>query len=238
MSRSRYWAVIPAAGTGSRVGADIPKQYLSLCGRTVLEHTLSRICSHPEVESVVVVITRGDKYWPQLDFSTHPKVCCADGGNERVYSVLNGLDVIARTAEQTDWVLVHDAARPCIRVADINRLMSEAGKDPVGGLLALPVRDTLKRSDVTGSSEATVDRTGLWQALTPQMFRLGELRNAIQSALNRGLLVTDEAQAMELSGLHPKLVQGSPDNIKITLQADLKLAELYLRAQLEEPLCA
>jgi 2-C-methyl-D-erythritol 4-phosphate cytidylyltransferase len=237
MSRVRYWAVIPAAGTGSRIGTEIPKQYLSLCGRTVLEHTLLRFCNHPDIEGVVVAIARDDMHWQQLDISNHPKVHRADGGSERVHSVLNGLDVLAAIATETDWVLVHDAARPCIRAADINRLISEAGQHVVGGLLAWPVRDTLKRSDTAGDSEATIDRTALWHALTPQMFRLAELRHAIQEALRRGLLVTDEAQAMELGGLHPRLVAGAPDNIKITLHADLTLAELYLQAQSEEELC-
>lgn len=238
MSRGRIWAVIPAAGTGSRMGADIPKQYLQLCGYTVLEHTLQRFCDHPDIEGVVVAIAQDDEHWPTLGCSSHPAILRAVGGHERVHSVLNGLDLLLDTsASEHDWVLVHDAARPCVRPADISRLIDEVSQHAVGGLLAWPVRDTLKRADDTGDVQVTVDRSGLWHALTPQMFRLGELSCAIRSALERGQVVTDEAQAMELSNRKPKLVQGSPDNIKITLGADMAMAELYIKAQSEQTSC-
>lgn len=238
MNSGRFWAVIPAAGTGSRFGGDIPKQYLSVCDKPVLEHTLQRFCDHPRIEGLAVAIAPDDQYWPGLELSAHPKICRADGGRERVHSVLNGLaTLLASGAGKNDWVLVHDAARPCVRLSDISRLIDAARQHMVGGLLAWPVRDTLKRSNDVGDAEDTVDRTGLWHALTPQMFRLAELRDAIEEALNQGVLVTDEAQAMELQGKYPSLVQGSPDNIKITLSADLDLAELFLKAQSEEQLC-
>lgn len=228
---SKYWAVIPAAGIGSRMGAEVPKQYLQIKGKTILEHTLARFCQHPRIEGVVVARAADDKYWPALEVVSHPKVMQTLGGRERCHSVLNGLAYLQNRAQPDDWVLVHDAARPCIRAEDIERLMSELSHHPVGGILALPVRDTMKRGDAGNEIIETVDRQGLWHALTPQMFRLGTLNNALQEAIVNNRLVTDEAQAMELAGLRPKLVQGHPDNIKVTHKLDLSLAELYLSQQ-------
>ena len=150
------------------------------------------------------------------------------GGAERCHSVLNGLEALRQHADLTDWVLVHDAARPCLAVADLDRLMNELADDPVGGLLAAPVRDTLKQADSAGRVATTVDRSRLWHALTPQMFRLGRLRDALNAALARGLLVTDEAGAMEAAGFAPRLIEGRADNVKITRPEDLALAEFYL----------
>jgi len=238
MPAPRFWAVIPAAGIGSRMAAGIPKQYLSIRGYTVLEHTLSRFCRHSLISGVVAAIAVDDHRWPQLGISAHAKIRRADGGRERVHSVLNGLRALEREAEADDWVLVHDAARPCIRGSDISTLIEKMREHPVGGLLGWPVRDTIKRVGEAEEVLETVDRTGLWHALTPQMFRLGEIKAALEQALAGDMLVTDEAQAMELAGRRPKFIKGAPDNMKITLKSDLELAEIYIRAQETDTACA
>jgi len=225
----QYWVIVPAAGVGSRMGADRPKQYLPLLGKTVLEHTLTRLSALPMISAVVVCVAASDPYWPSL--SVPAQVRWVDGGAERCHSVLNGLRSLAAQAQEEDWVLVHDAARPCVRSADIKRLIDSLQQHPVGGLLAMPVRDTLKRADAQQQVSATVERNGLWHALTPQMFRYGALRDALEQALAAGTLVTDEAQALELCGAKPLLVAGHADNIKITHPQDLVLAERYLSQQ-------
>lgn len=237
MSASRFWAVIPAAGIGSRMSAAIPKQYLSVCGHTVLEHTLSRFCNHPLISGVVAVIARDDHRWAQFGIANHARIRRAEGGAERMHSVLNGISLLEHEAATDDWVLVHDAARPCIRPADISRLIEKLQNHPVGGLLGWPVRDTMKRVDENDEVLETIDRTGLWHALTPQMFRLGELRDALEQALREGRVVTDEAQAIEMTGRKPGFIKGAPDNIKITLNTDLEMAEIYIRAQETESIC-
>lgn len=223
------WAVIPAAGAGRRMGADVPKQYLTLHGRTVIEHTVSRLADHPRIAGVVVVLSAGDPYWRHT--TTAVPVHTAEGGSERCHSVLNGLERLAGMAAPHDWVLVHDAARPCLRGEDIDRLFTELADHPVGGLLGLPVADTMKRTDAGGNVLETVSRDNLWRALTPQMFRYAALREALNGALAAGELVTDEAAAMEHAGHRPKMVEGHGDNIKITRPGDLPLAELFLQQQ-------
>ncbi|MCG3200506.1 MAG: 2-C-methyl-D-erythritol 4-phosphate cytidylyltransferase [Gammaproteobacteria bacterium] len=232
-----YWAVIPAAGAGTRMAAEIPKQYLSLRGRTIIEHTLERFLSHPRIAGIVVSVAAGDPVWPTLPVAGRPRILRADGGAERCHSVLNALKVLVSAGHGGDWGLVHDAARPCVRTADIDMMIDALSDDPVGGILAVPVRDTMKRAGGTQRITATVERSGLWRALTPQMFRVGPLATAIERALDSGVSVTDEAQAMELIGQAPRLVEGHADNIKITRPQDLELAELYLRHQ-EEARCA
>ena len=231
LSGLRYWAVIPAAGVGTRMQEDVPKQYLSINHKTILEHTLERFCSHPKIEGVVVAISGNDDIWQTLGISSQPKITVVEGGVERCHSVLNGLRALSDQASSNDWVLVHDAARPCLRIEDINRLIDTLEGHDVGGLLGLPVRDTMKRADTTGAIQETVDRECLWHALTPQMFHLGALIDALENALSNNLIVTDEAQAIELYGLQPVLVEGHPDNIKITRNNDLALAELFLSQQ-------
>jgi 2-C-methyl-D-erythritol 4-phosphate cytidylyltransferase len=229
-----YWAVIPAAGLGSRMGANLPKQYLSLRGKTVIEHTLERFCQHPRIKGVMVAIARGDRYWHKLPLKSADKLRVVFGGEQRCHSVVAALRYLAELAAPEDWVLVHDAARPCLRKKDLDQLITTLCVHPVGGLLGRPVRDTMKRADAEGRVTETVDRQGLWHALTPQMFRLQPLTEAIERALAGGRLVTDEAQAMELAGHSPGLVEGHADNIKITHPEDLALAELYLRWQEEK----
>lgn len=228
---SGCWAVVPAAGVGRRMGGDVPKQYLSLQGKAVIEHAVERLAEHPRISGVVVVLSSNDRWWSSLGSAQRGGVLRAQGGAERCHSVLNGLKALAGRAHGGDWVLVHDAVRPCVRTADIDRLILEAGRHPVGGLLGLPVRDTMKRTGPEGDVRETVEREGLWHALTPQMFRLDALTEAIEHTLARGAVVTDEAQAMELTGAHPRMVEGHPDNIKITRREDLALAELYLASQ-------
>ncbi|MCK5876237.1 MAG: 2-C-methyl-D-erythritol 4-phosphate cytidylyltransferase [Candidatus Marithrix sp.] len=228
---TKNWVIIPAAGIGSRMGSECPKQYLQLQGKTILQHTLERF-NLANIAGIVVCIAEHDTYWDELTFPM--QVIRANGGKERCHSVLNGLQVLQQYAQPDDWVLVHDAARPCIRQTDIENLITKLVAHPVGGLLGLPVRDTMKRSDAKSEIVATVEREKLWHALTPQMFRLELLFNALQAVLSNNELVTDEAQAVEKQGLKPLLVTGHADNIKITHPQDLVLAELYLREQKSE----
>ncbi|MDM8547333.1 2-C-methyl-D-erythritol 4-phosphate cytidylyltransferase [Candidatus Venteria ishoeyi] len=229
MKQPRYWAVVPAAGIGKRMGADRPKQYLPLLEQPVIAHTLARLCAVEKITQVVVAVAPGDPWWSKL--SLPEKVHAVDGGAERCFSVLNALDALQERAAADDWVLVHDAARPCIRHADIEHLINRLADHPVGGLLAMPVRDTMKRGDAENQVTATVNRENLWHALTPQMFRFAALRHALSHALDNQQLVTDEAQAMELVQATPVLVQGHSDNLKITHPQDLPLAAWYLSQQ-------
>ncbi len=228
---NRIWTVIPAAGIGSRMGADTPKQYLKIRDKCILEHTLEKFCFHPRIDGVVVVLTENDPYWPLLSLNTHDKIMCAKGGAERCHSVLSGLQHLSEMADADDWVLVHDAARPCVRIEDIDKLLDMLSDNTNGGILAVPVRDTMKRANKSNHVSETVDRKGLWHALTPQMFRLTDITAAIENALNKDLLVTDEAQAMELNDVVPILVEGHSDNIKVTHPQDLMLAELFISQQ-------
>lgn len=226
----KYWAVVPAAGIGARMAADRPKQYLPLAGKTVIEHSLDRLLSHPLIAGAVVVISSGDEYWPDLNYSHKKTVQLAPGGKERCDSVLNALQVLQQTASENDWVLVHDAARPCVRTEDIDALIQQCKEHTVGGILAVPVKDTIKQSVGSGSSNnisTTVDRSLLWHAQTPQMFCLDMLRDALSQALADGASITDEASALEWAGHAPLLVEGHGDNIKITCPEDLPLAEFY-----------
>ncbi len=222
------WAVVPAAGIGRRMGGDLPKQYLPLAGRTVLEHSLAALLDCPRIAGVVVVTAAADPYWARVRGRLPGPVIQAEGGAERCHSVRNGLAALAGWAEAEHWVLVHDAARPCLRPENIDRLMDELAHDPVGGLLAAPALDTMKRSDADGRVTATVDRVGLWHAQTPQMFRYELLVQALDAALAAGRLVTDEAAALEAAGHAPRLVEGHSDNFKITRPGDLALAEFHL----------
>ncbi len=222
----RLFAIVPAAGAGTRFGGETPKQYLPLLGFSLIHHTLLALCRFPEIERVVVVLSPGDAYWARHDWrALGPKletVYC--GGATRAESVRNGLAALATAAQDDDWALVHDAARPCLSQDMLRSLVEELDGDPVGGLLAVPVADTLKRSDADGRVEATVPRDGLWQAQTPQMFRYGLLRDALAAHPD----VTDEAGAVEAAGHCPKLVRADATNFKVTYPADLALAEQVL----------
>ena len=231
MSTSKYWAVVPAAGVGKRMESAIPKQYLSLAGRPVIDHTLQRLLGHPSIEGVYVAVGKADDWWPDMLYARHSDVVRIDGGSERCYSVLNALKALSLQADANDWVLVHDAARPCLRAEDISRLIESAVQHQDGCLLGMPVRDTMKRSDADQLINETVDRDNLWHAFTPQMFRLGHLLEALQGAIDANYLVTDEASAIEWAGQKPMMVEGHADNIKITRPEDLALAEYYLSQQ-------
>lgn len=228
----RFWVVIPAAGVGRRMRSDIPKQYLPLAGRSVLSHSLQRMSQHPAIAEIVVVLAGDDPYWPQqqMQWVSRP-VTTVIGGKERSDSVMCGLQALAGRASDYDWILVHDAARPCVRVEDIQQLIETCSTDEHGGLLAMPVRDTMKRADDDARVSKTVSREHLWHALTPQMFRYRDLVQALEQAQQRGVVVTDEAMAMELFGRQPRLVEGHSDNIKITRPEDLALAAFYLQSQ-------
>ena len=217
---------MPAAGVGRRFGAERPKQYAPLCGRTVIEWALQPCLTDPRCSGAVVALAGDDPYWTAIAL---PTVLVAPGGQERSHSVRNGLMALADRAGRDDWVLVHDAARPCLPREDLDRLLVELAIHPVGGLLATPAADTLKRSDASREVQQTVDRAGLWRALTPQMFRYGRLCEALDRAHAAGRVPTDEAQAVEWLGDRPKLVEGAATNLKITSAADLAIAAALLK---------
>ena len=218
-----FWAVIPAAGVGARMRADRPKQYLRLGERTVLEHTLDCFLGHPTLKGLVLCLAEDDPYWPGLACASDLRIERAAGGCERADSVLNGLlHLLTLGAHEDDWVLVHDAARPNLSRDDLNLLLGELAEDPVGGLLAVPARDTLKRVGKDGRVRETIDRSVIWQAYTPQMFRLGQLHRSLADALVSHANITDEASALEWAGHAPRLIEGRADNLKITRPEDLE----------------
>ena len=236
---NKIWLLVPAAGVGSRMQADRPKQYLSLLGQPIIQHTLERLQQALPQAKIVLCLNPDDPYWPEYcdQISGHQAFIFAEGGKERCDTVLNGLAAIAEQADDNDWVLVHDVARPCVRAEDIQKLVNELSDDEVGGILALPVADTMKRAEPVSDDNnlsrisETVDRNRLWHALTPQMFRYGLLRQSLNQALEQGAVVTDEASAIEWAGYQPALVAGQRDNIKVTHPDDLYFAELFLTAQ-------
>ncbi|QEY58477.1 2-C-methyl-D-erythritol 4-phosphate cytidylyltransferase [Pseudomonas sp. C27(2019)] len=224
MSLPSFWLVIPAAGIGSRMQAACPKQYLSVAGKTILERTLECFLEHPSVQGIVLALAEHDRWWPQLSLAVHPRISTVVGGAERADSVLNALLALpGRGAKADDWVLVHDAARPLLTREDLDRLLTRLAADPVGGLLAVPARDTLKHVSADGCVLKTIDRSVIWHALTPQMFRLGLLQHALAAALQAQVAVTDESSAMEWAGFTPRVVEGLASNIKITCPEDLLL---------------
>ena len=222
-----FFGLIPAAGVGARMGAERPKQYLSLAGRPVIEHAIRALLAAVEIETVFVVLSADDAYFCDIDWGDAgdriaPLYC---GGATRRDSVLNGLVAASSLLQPDDWVLVHDAARPCLGSMELSRLIAKVAADDVGGLLAVPVADTLKRIDASGRVAATLSREGLWQAQTPQMFR----HSLLLEALSKAGQVTDEASAVEQRGLKPLLVEGSRNNLKLTYPADMALAESLLK---------
>jgi len=225
------WAIVPAAGIGSRMASadsnSPPKQYRELLGKTVLAHSLQRLLAVAEIEHIFVALHAADQYWPQSDEALHSRISSVPGGAERMHSVLSALRAIS-TAQADDWVLVHDAVRPCVDPADIERLISELAEHPVGGLLAAAMDNTVKKADAGFNVTETIDRNSLFNALTPQMFRYELLLNALENCAENGWPVTDEASALEMNAAVPKLVIGSKLNIKITHETDLALAEKLL----------
>ena len=246
MKNLRFNVVLPAAGIGARVGADIPKQYLKLKGKTIIEHTIDALVSHPHIGKVIVVLSTEDTYFAALTSAYGDAVETTTGGKQRVDSVLAGLLHLASQAADhplsctpSQWVLVHDAARPCVTHAEIDSLLAAYLKTD-GAILALPCSDTLKMTDVDGQStnvvQRTLDRSLIWQAQTPQFFPLFSLINAIRLAPNKDI-ITDEASAIEGAGGQVTLVEGLSSNIKITRQSDLALAEYYLANNIRRQLC-
>ncbi len=227
-SSDALWIVIPAAGAARRIPNSLPKQYLQIAGRTVLEWTVEIFLRRGDVAGVVVVIAPDDGEWEKLSVASHARVSMAIGGVERAHSVHNGLQALDGSAKARDWVLVHDAARPCLASGDLQSLIDTLRDDEVGGILATPLSDTLKESDTQGRVKRTLPREQLWRALTPQMFRFDVLHRALQRAIDAGEGITDEASAVEALGLPVRLIKGRADNLKITLPEDLDLAQAIL----------
>ncbi|VEA62872.1 2-C-methyl-D-erythritol 4-phosphate cytidylyltransferase [Serratia plymuthica] len=218
-------AVLPAAGVGSRMQADCPKQYLTIGKLTILEHAIHALLRHPRIPQVIVAIGPDDRQFCQLPIAQDPRVRVTLGGRQRADSVMAGLQL----AGEAEWVLVHDAARPCLHAEDLDRLLAITAHSKVGGILAAPVRDTMKRGEPGQETIShTVERQDLWHALTPQLFPLQLLNLCLQRALDDGAAVTDEASALEHCGYHPLLIAGRSDNIKVTRPEDLALAAFYL----------
>ncbi|GAB2685497.1 2-C-methyl-D-erythritol 4-phosphate cytidylyltransferase [Aliiglaciecola sp. 3_MG-2023] len=221
-----FTVIVPAAGVGKRMNADRPKQYLKIGDKTVLEHTVEKLITHPKISHIVIALDPQDPYFESLPLSQEKWITRVDGGSQRADSVLAGLD----TVTDSHWVAVHDAARPCVNHHDLDQLFSLCHKNNGGGILAMTVKDTMKRAQQNTLNRVanTVDREGLWHALTPQLFPLEQLRSALHKALAQGVTITDEASAMEWAGWPVNLVEGSERNIKITRPNDLPLATFYL----------
>ena len=228
---SKLWAVVPAAGVGSRMQTTTPKQYLLLAGKPVLSHSLSRLLALPALQQVVVAVAAEDAYWPSLPEASESRVLAVEGGRERADSVLAGLLALAEKADADDWVLVHDAARPCVQSKSIAAMVAALADNPVGGIMATAIADTVKQAGEGLRIEATLDRSRLWAAQTPQLFRYGLLKSALEQALAAGVAVTDEASALEWAVHTPQLFAGSKTNLKITVPEDIRLAELILAAE-------
>ena len=220
--RPQLWVIVPAAGIGSRFGGILPKQYAVMRNhKTVLDNTLTALLKHVTIERVMLVLHPNDTYWQHSIFYNEDRMMTTAGGHDRAHSVFNGLLALTDVVSENDWVFVHDACRPCISHHDIDELLSLMINDhPVGGLLAVPLTDTIKHVD-KGCVTATVSRQQLWRAQTPQLFRYGLLKQALTTAFAKDFLVTDESSAIELLGLQPAIIQGSTQNLKITYPEDL-----------------
>lgn len=234
-TRALVWAAVPAAGSGSRMGSSVPKQYLEIAGARLAEHTLDALLAAGCIHEIVVAIAPDDALWPTLPEALRARVRTVHGGDERAASVLNALGGFSQRPAPGDWVLVHDMARPCVRPERIRSMIDELDGDEVGGLLALPVVDTLKRADGAQRVRETVDRAALWRAQTPQVFRFAVLERALREARASGVTITDEAMAVERLGLAPRLLRGSADNIKVTVADDMELANYYLSRRRGKP---
>lgn len=234
---ARIWVIIPAAGSGQRMAAAIPKQYLEINGKTILETTIELLLACEDVEKIVVTTALDDQRWSSLACTEDPRVIQTQGSSTRAQSVYNGLLELKPLASEVDWVLVHDAARPCLSMEMLGRFIQNLSDHPIGGILAVPARDTLKISHTTSNSETidrTLDRTNVWLAQTPQMFRFSLLINAMEDALRSNFSITDEASAMEMAGHSPRLIEGESRNLKITTSDDLALAQFLLYGTMAE----
>lgn len=222
------WALVPAAGSGQRFGGDAPKQYLKVAGKTLIEHALDALLSHPQVQGAVVALAANDARWPCWHERRGKPIRVCVGGRERADSVLAALRALPDGLARDELLLVHDAARPNLQREDLDRLLDAARDHSGGAILAAPVRDTLKRAGADACIDATLARQGVWRAFTPQAFPRDLLQRALEQALADGIAVTDEAMAVERLGLRPRLVEGREDNLKVTTPADLALAEFLL----------
>lgn len=226
---SPFWLVIPAAGIGTRIGGDLPKQYCVINGKSILEYTLDAFLGIPGLKGIVIAIHKDDQHFAKLPLANHSLIKTVVGGKERADSVLNALAFLENQCVECDWVLVHDAARPCVLSVDVIAMINNLSTSNIGGIMAVPVGDTIKVVSNQGEIVKTEDRRALWQAQTPQMFRLGILQKALLTAHEKNIIVTDEASAIELLGYTPRVFQGKRSNIKITLPEDLTMAESLLR---------
>ncbi len=230
----KVWVIIPAAGIGKRMQSSIPKQYFKIDNKTILEHTLNCFKSHEEISGIIVVLNSDDYYWKTIQnnlLSMSKPVYTVEGGTERSDSVMQGIDylLMVERINNNSWIMVHDAARPCLLKKDIDALLSIRNKSSAGGILASPVRDTMKRAAPHSNNiSETESRDNLWHALTPQLFRIGELKEALVHCLEKGIQVTDEASALEAVGKPVVLIEGSSNNIKVTQKDDLEIATLLL----------
>ncbi len=229
-SQANVWVIIPAAGSGKRMQTEIPKQYLQINNKAILQYTLECFADLSFIKGFVVAISPEDKHFTKLDLDTQKPLFSCQGGSERFHSVFNALQYLDGKAEPKDWVMVHDAARPCVQAGDIEQLYRQCSEQNCGGILAYPVKDTLKKQQSAKEViDSTIDRSGLWHALTPQMFPLLELKQAIKQSMENQLAMTDDASAMEAAGHRVLLVYGNEDNIKITRPADLSLASWIIQ---------
>lgn len=230
MTQVKYYAVVPAAGIGSRFEHDTPKQFLSIKAKAIIEYALQPLLSNESIEQVVVAMTLPNPYWESLAIAKHPKILLTEGGDTRADSVLCGLLALADIAQDPDWVLVHDAARPCLTEYLVRKLINHVADQDhaAGGILGIPVRDTLKRVDQQANIVATVPRDQLWQAQTPQMCRYGLLKAALLHCIEEGKAITDEAQAMEYAGHSMLMIEGAVSNMKLTHPQDFGLIAQWL----------
>lgn len=223
------WVIVPAAGSGQRMAAGTPKQYLLIKSKTILETTLDLFLANERIGKVVVTLAADDLLWPTLPCASNAKIMSALGGSTRALSVYNGLVALKAMVRENDWILVHDAARPCLSAETLNKFIQKLSKDSVGGILAMPVKDTLKLSKSDSPTIVkTLNRDNVWHAQTPQMFRYGLLLNAMEQALNCEYEITDEASAMELAGYSPQLIESNSRNLKVTTPEDLAMAKFLL----------
>lgn len=224
---SKYFAIIPAAGKSYRMETTVAKPFLRLKDKTIIEYSINPFLACSLFEKIAVVVNMQDSYWKDISLQSNPKVLIAQGDEARYLSVFNGLLALDGIAQSEDWILVHDAARPCIKIELILKLIEQVQEHSVGGILTIKGRDTIKQAS-DGKIFRTIDRNDVWFAQTPQMFRYGKLYTALQNAIESKLPITDEAQAIEMLGLHPVMVEGCSSNIKVTYPEDLPLAEFYL----------
>ena len=231
-NKSTIWAIIPAAGVGRRMARSQPKQYLKLKGKTIIEHSLRQISRCSAVSGIVVGIAEDDDYWDKFEIKNKKLLGVYKGGTQRIHTVLNGLDFLSEWAGEDDWVMVHDAVRPCVCVEDVNKLVKQAMQSNRSAILASPVIETVKKINSDDEIETTLNREHLMLAMTPQLFPIKLLQQALRCAIDKAILSTDESAAVELLGLQPLAITGQRSNIKITTAEDLQIADLFLTDQI------